>query len=233
LFRDRLLWLTKKAYPSGRAFKMPKDGDFEKLHIALAKSESRAHEDTLAVLNSLIPDNADFSEDDATDWERRLGLITSTGATLAERKAAILRKMAHPGELLPRQNYRYLQLQLQNAGFDVYVHENRFESGGSWITQNPGSTYGGFGLGQAQMGMFQLGDFQIGLYSNNIIANSIDEDVDALFQVGTNFKSTFFIGGETLGDTADVPEVRKEEFRQLILRIKPVQTVGYLFINYT
>jgi len=31
---------------------------------------------------------------------------------------------------------------------------------------------------------------------------------------------------------ADIPSVRKDEFRQLILKIKPAQTVGYLFINY-
>jgi len=42
-----------------------------------------------------------------------------------------------------------------------------------------------------------------------------------------------FVGGVTVGSFANVPLARKNEFRQLILKSKPLHAVGYLFINYT
>lgn len=45
-------------------------------------------------------------------------------------------------------------------------------------------------------------------------------------------RSTFFIHGVTFPGEADVPLSRKDEFRQLILKLKPCQTVAYLQVNY-
>jgi hypothetical protein len=64
------------------------------------------------------------------------------------------------------------------------------------------------------------------------VANHIDENLDATFTHQNNWIKTFFIGGENLGDFADVPTARKDEFRQLILRLKPTETVAYLLIDY-
>jgi hypothetical protein len=71
-----------------------------------------------------------------------------------------------------------------------------------------------------------------GIYYNNLIANRIDESLDVTFDIGSNLRATFFVGGETLGTFADVDIQRKEEFRQLILKLKPVQSIGFLLINY-
>jgi uncharacterized protein YmfQ (DUF2313 family) len=95
--KDKIITLTKQLYPTGRAFKMPVNGYFEKLHKALAVSEAQAYEDAISIKYSLLPDNNNFTADDATDWERRLGLPYSPSSTLSDRKAAILRKLQQPG----------------------------------------------------------------------------------------------------------------------------------------
>lgn len=229
---DKILKLTRQLYPRGRAFKMGENSILYRLHRALAISEAQAYGDAKSILNSILPDNDEFTADDATDWERRLGLISNPLVSLADRKLAILRKMNHPGTIKARQNWRYLQLQLQSAGFNVYVYENRFPDGmGGYITQTPQEVSGDT-FASVQHGQVQHGNTQHGRGRYNFVANYIDERVDRRFNIGTNLRSTFFIGGPYVGEYATVDKNRKEEFRQLILRIKPVQAVGILFITY-
>lgn len=232
---DTILKLTKQLYPTGRAFKMPFGGDFERLHKALAQSESRAYEDAFSILNSILPDNDLFTADDATDWERRLGLISNPAVPLVDRKLAISRKMAFPGTIKARSNYRFLQHELRAAGFDVYVYENRFDDGlGGYVTKTPAEAAGA-SYSQVQHGQVQHGNARHGVRFVNRVVNYIDESRDSLFDVGSNFRSTFFVGGPLavgLITTANIDADRKEEFRQMILRIKPVQTVGFLIVNY-
>lgn len=463
---EKIQKLTQRLMPTGRAFKGPKNGWMDTLNRALSISEARAYDDALATFNSILPDNNNFTADDATDWERRLGIVQSPGVPLADRKAAILRKYNHPGTVKPRQSRLYIEGQLRAAGFDVYVYQNRTPySGGSgasasatvaagqvtalnvvtagigylvtpnvtisggggvgatayattasngavtgfvitnpgtgytsapsvtitavtgYVTQNPmsvaglggsgagatatvgagavtgitvtsggtgylvppaviisggggtgatatatlsvvsrvinsgGSGYnylspptvvfsGGGGSGAAgyavvspsgtnvisivitnpgsgytspptisftggggsgasatavmqvdaiavtaggsgyttapaialaatngltnvQHGDIQHGDGQHGGVWDNICVNHIDEEIDLLFNVGDNLKYTFFIGGDPLGSYAYVPATRKDEFRQLILRLKPVNMAAYLFVVYT
>ena len=85
---------------------------------------------------------------------------------------------------------------------------------------------------QFQHGDGQHGDDQHGGGFSQFIANSLDQEQDANFSEGSNLRSTFFIGGATPGLFANVDSEREKEFRQLVLRVKPVQTVAYLFINY-
>lgn len=231
---DKIKALTKQLFPTGRAFKMPKDGVLQKLMDGLAESEKRAYDDAVSILNSTIPDNDQFSADDATDWERRLGLITGTGVSLADRKLAILRKYNHPGEIKAREHYLFLQKQLRDAGFDVYVHENRFPYGdGSYYTLSPTVIDPGYPVVASQYSpMYQYGQIQYGGTLGNKVANHISESLDNGFVIGNDMKHTFFVGGPYLGDYATVPLNRKDEFRQLILRTKPVETVGFLFINF-
>jgi len=225
--------LSRQLYPTGRVFKMAAGSFFEQLNKGLAQSEVRAYNDLLSVFDSLIPDNDNFSDDDATVWERRLGLITNTSVSLADRKAAIIRKMQYPGNIPARLNYRFLEKQLQDAGFNVFVHENRFPDGmGGYTTQNPLDLTGGVGAVSPQYGQFQYGQFQYGSYYGNMVVNRIEENLDKNFSIGTNLRRTFFIGGSILGDFTTVPLNRKSEFRQLILKTKATDTVGFLFINY-
>ena len=232
-FITKISSLTQQLYPTGRAFKMPKGGWLESLHNGLRISENKAYMDAMAILYSLLPDNDNFTEDDATDWERRLGLINGTGIALATRKLAIRRKIQHPGDIKARQHYLYVEGQLQAAGFDVYVHENRFYTGLGYYTRTPSELAGYGGVDEFQHGDGQHGDFQHGGGWGDMVVNSIDPARDLTFNVGANLRSTFFIGGIYPGDYAYVPANQRRQFRQLILKLKPVQTVAYLFIVYT
>lgn len=362
---SKILQLTKSLYPTGRAFKMPKSSFFEMLHQSLALSEERAYNDAHSILDSIIPDNDGFTIDDTTDWERRLGLITNPATLLVDRESAILRKMNHPGSVRPRENWKFIQEQIQLAGFDVWVFENRFftttdypllaptawtELSGVWtsktstefkksgtssginlptsyqpcvvksgnsitisfslnnigvisdcriwlanssfvqvspqlsitgsgsivngtLTPTSDASYlmisGSVGSGvyndtitldtpigtvlssipgalftktpaqfsnipllQVELGDKELGDFQLGTGVVGKIANSLDESIDNLFDLGGSLRSTFFLGAENPGDWANVPVSRKTEFRQLILKLKPTQSVGFTLINY-
>src|SRR5690606_15271833 len=96
---DKFLRLSKQLMPTGRAFRAPVFGNMEKLHLANARSEGRFYEDATSVLWSILPDNINFTADDAADWERRLGLITNLAVPLADRKLAIMRKISAPGNV--------------------------------------------------------------------------------------------------------------------------------------
>ena len=251
LIEDKFLQLTKQLYPRGRSFKLFTNSWFEKLHIGLAISEAKAYTDSVAILNSILPDNNNFTSDDATDWERRLGLVSNPLVPLEDRKLAIKRKMNHPGTIKARQHYLYIQGQLQQAGFNVYVYEN---FGGELpadfivipeIASLDEANLDEFNLGDAttvypnlfgvpNLDEFNLGEFNLDeeVYLNKIV-NNIPTEADSYFDIGQTARATFFIGGPTDGSFANVPLVRRNEFRKLILTLKPVQNVGYLLINYT
>jgi len=355
---DKILNLTKQLYSTGRAVRIFFQSILEKLHIGLGASEARAYQDAVSILDSALPDNSNFAVDDATAWEGRLGLITNNAVSLSNRILAIKRKMNHPGTIKARQNYLYVQGQLQAAGFNVYVFENvnlqfiTFLPPTSWIDEianlpfdktfiklaknasasifqsmgaaqllpltipqgttvifsfkiktigivNPGiyyvavrfwdgnpnnplsnpcdnaNSFSGltspneynetgiftmtngpgryveilcglpttpssgsveiyFSSQSIQLGDAQLGDFQLGESSqvNNLIANHIEESLDEIFNIGINLKSTFIIGGTPIGTIANIDKNRKDEFRQLVLKLKPVQEIALLFINY-
>lgn len=219
---DKFKKLTSQFFPNSRAFKMPFGGELEKLRDALAQSEKRAYEDSRSILNSTLPDNDNFDEDDCTQWERRLGLITNTAVSLDDRKAAIRRKYSHPGGIKARQHYLFLERELRNVGFDVYVHENLSRISPLSVT----------GSQLNQLGDFQLGDSQLGGIDTDLVANRIQKEQDEGFDIGPGFSNAFFIGGQVFGDYADVSSERELEFRQLILRVKPQNQIAFLLINY-
>ncbi len=223
--------LTKSLYPTGRAFKIPVGGFFEKLVDGLSQSEDRAYRDARLLLKSIIPDNDDFTEDDATSWERRLGLVSNTVVNLEDRKLAIKRKMNHPGNIKARQNYRFLERELRAAGFDVYVYENRFDDGmGGYETRSPEDILGS--ASTVQHGDFSHGTTQHGFGIIEKVVNYIEPEKDNFFDNGSSLRSTFFISSSVITTFASIDQTRKDEFRKLILSIKPVQTIGFLFVNY-
>jgi len=234
---DKIKKVIAQLYPKGRAFRFPDEGVSDKLHNVIAKHLAQVNSDAVSTLDVILPDNANFTADDATRWEERLGLIVSPSVSLAERKLAIERKMNHPGTIPARQNWEYLQDQLHAAGFtQLFVYENIFYPGP--ITKSPTDILGAFVVGLwehgvlAEMGAVEHGTATSGAVYENCVANYVDEDFDQWFDTGANLRNTFFVAGEYIDDLANVDVNRKEELRQLILKIKPTQTVGFLFINY-
>jgi uncharacterized protein YmfQ (DUF2313 family) len=231
---DQLLSLSKQLYPRGRAFSMYEGSELESLHIALGKSEERAYNDATSILNDILPDNAGFTLDDAADWERRLGLITNLAVPLAARMALIKQKMNQPGPNPAKGSYLYLQEQLNIAGFNVTVYENRFPNYPSGYTTLTPEQLTGLNIFQTlnRHGQFRHGERRHGGHYNNMVVNHIDESLDELFGFAGDWKNTFYVCGSPAGTFANVPAVQKDQFRQLILKTKQVQTVGFLLINY-
>lgn len=231
---DILAKLSRQGYPNARAFNYPYGGIWDRLHKALSVSEGRAYDDATSTLESIFPFKAGFTADDATTLEAVYGIYSSSGTDLVDRKLAILQKMAYPGTDAPRCNYTYLQAQLRAAGFDVYVYENRFLPGP--VTRTPSDILG-ITTGMAMLGTFELGEVELAeTWADagiTLCVNHIEESLDASFAIpATNYRTTFYISGSPITTFADVPLVRKDEFRQLILQLKPAQTVGILFCNY-
>lgn len=240
--------LTASLFPKGRAFRVAQNSVKEKVINAITITEDEFISAADSVLNHILPDNDEFAVYDAELWELRLGINTNPLTSLPDRKAAIIQKLNHPGNILARQSSGYIEQQLQLAGFNVYVHDNN-----PVLTINQVLSIGGnlpqlgnFQLGQAQLsdiysiypnsfsqvqlGNFQLGQVQLNQYIyTNIVANKINVEDEINFY---NKERTFFIGGLNLGEFSDVDATREDEFRQLILQLKPARTIAILLINY-
>lgn len=217
---NRLLKVTRQLFPTGRAFSMPENGVAEALNRGLIRSENEAYLFSKGILDSLLPDNDNFTEEDASIWEIRLGMVFNPNATLDDRKLAIERKLAHPGDILARQHYLYIEGQLQKAGFNVYCHE--------YVS---GSIPAGAILNTVQHGNIAFGQAQHGQRLTNIVANHSDENKDKYFTVN-DLRGAFFIGDQVYPNNANIPFIRKTEFRELILRLKPAHTPAILLIDY-
>lgn len=209
----------------------------------------RCYNDAYSIYGHILPlaNNDKFTDgtvdprdNDCNDFEQLLGLVqygvtSALTPTRLDRMAAIRTKMRYPGTDAPRQAAGYLQAQLQSAGFDVYVYENIFMPGG--VTKTVAEVLG-VPAGSASYGSFDYGEVDYGatylIYGVSIIANYIDEakDIATTSIIGDGYRGTFFISGNPITTFADVPLVRKAEFRQMILRLKPAHEKGFLIVNY-
>lgn len=221
-----LIRVKKQLFPTGRAFRVFSDSNKERILLAMSRSHADAWNDGMNILKFLLPDNDAWTSDVATEWERRLGLVTNLLTPLADRKTAIKRKMAAPGVNPSRQHYTWLEKQIQDAGFtDLYVYEN--------IPLTNPATLNAAILSQSQHGSFQHGGIQ-SHYLNNVVVNSIYNSEDISFDFGPDLTNCFFIsaGPATPGVYANVLASRETELRQLLLTIKPVHMAAVLYINY-
>jgi uncharacterized protein YmfQ (DUF2313 family) len=210
---DDILKITKQLLPSGRAWRLPDSGYFRKLLYAIGKSERRAYEFALSTLDRILPDNDNFTSSDASEWERRLNISSGYGyIPLETRKATILRKYQFPGGFLNRQNYRYIEAQLQLAGYSVTVTENYTPFATGTPTKHALTTLHST---DTRHGKADLID--------DLIANSITKG--EVFSVDT-YKGCFYIDGT-------IPANSIPAFRQLVLTLKPVNTVAILRLTYT
>jgi len=245
--REQILELTKQLYPKGRSFGFFKGSFLEAIHKGLSYVEAQAYNDALSVINnSLLPDNDGFTLEDALIWEEKLGINIGTGTTLEDRKKAILRKWNFPGEVSARQHRLFIQNQLNLAGFDVVIYENRFLN----TDTNKLESLSSESVLSFQHGEFEHGELEHGEFQAGILANYVDKERDLTFNIGSNFRSTFFIASSEFGSIdglgvttmnltstseskiAEIPQERESEFRELLLKLKPAQTVALLFVKY-
>lgn len=225
--------LIKQLLPKGRAFRFPAGGNAAQTIDAVSEVYSAALSEVKGILDTVLPDNDNFTAADASIWERRLGL-TQYSPDLTRRKQAIMRKLNFPGECLGRLSKNYIESQLRAAGFDVYVHQNKFSDGqGGWTVINPGDGSGGY----TQHGLAVHGIDTHG--SNGFPYDSrITNHVNKIYEpttpyTATQLRATFFICGSVFPNFAYVPAERERELRQLILTLKAQHTVGFLIVQYT
>lgn len=221
MINKKILQLTKQLYPKSFVWKLFNDSIFYFLHMALSRSENEILTKIKRLQNSTLPDNNEFDEFDAARWNNALA-ITNENLELDIFKMALIRKINFPGDIKTRQNYLYLQGELNKAGFNVFVHENKLAD----IPYNPaGSTCGLFLCGEQNVG-------EVGI-QYDIIANDIYFDSSFLIASNLQLRFSFFIGGENFLDRAEIPLNRKSEFINLILKLKPAQTIGLSLIDFT
>jgi uncharacterized protein YmfQ (DUF2313 family) len=234
--QNEILTLTKQLYPDGTAYATKNGGFKERLHKALNISIAGAIDDAAAVLNSQLPDNSNFTEEDATVWEKFLGIYRETPVLLSDRIKAIVRKLNYPGVVKPREARAFIEWQLQSAGFDVYVYENRFETLPGVFNALTGEEILGYSATSAVFGGIEYGELEYGseytISDVSLAARYLDERLDNLFNIN-NYRATFIVAGSTITDFATVTASRKREFRKMILSLKPLQTVGILFVKYS
>ncbi|MFO0090026.1 MAG: hypothetical protein ACK518_04420 [bacterium] len=229
---DLFFNLASQLYPTGRAFNMFKKSIMEKFHSAINVSFVRLLNDAQLTIDSCFPDNDNFDENDCALWEYRFGITTNQLLDLPTRKQAIYRRMSRGRNVPARQHILYIENQLQLAGFDVYVYENGFIEGGVLVHKRPEQILATIPPTTQHGGVTQHGiGVQHGGVNTDIIANSYLPNES--YGVGDNYLSkTFFIGGATLGATAIVPENREQEFRELVLKLKPAHLAAFIFIDF-
>jgi hypothetical protein len=215
-----ILKLKKQLLPKGRAFNVPIGGYFEKLLLGLGGKESEAYNQAIGLLNSIIPDNIFFSTEDAAYWERTLSISSSLDDSITNRMAAIYRKMTFPGNTKGRQHKYYLQGQLRAANFPVTIYE--FNDIKNRITNEYHSLDTVHSVGTRHGGM------EIPFYTG-VIANFLDPTNETPIEITlANLKNVFWIAGNTFDDYVNIPLSRIEEFRNIVLTIKPLHTVAFL-----
>ena len=69
---DKIVSLTKSLYPNGRAFGLFDGSVLSDFNYALSVKEAQVYADALSILDSTIPDNDNFNEDDASEIANEL-----------------------------------------------------------------------------------------------------------------------------------------------------------------
>ena len=224
--------LALQLYPTGRAFTFKKESVLDNTHLSFNRSFIRIINDSQLTIDSTFPDNDNFTIEDCELWEYRFGIVTNNLLTLQQRKSAIYRRMSRGRNVPARQHRNYIESQLQLAGFDVYLYENGFIESGVRVYKRPQDIIGSLPSNVQHGGVSQHGiGLQHGGSSSQIIANSYQ--ANELYSVSdTRLWATSFIGGATLGSYAVIPASREEEFRELVLKLKPAHLAFFTFINY-
>lgn len=235
MYKRLLLQATKLLYPTGKAFKLFDNNNIGKLHKALAESENRVLNDIFSTYDEVLPDNFNFTSEVASQWERRLGLTVNPNITLQQRKLAIKRKMNHPGDIPGRQNIRYIEQQIQDAGFtNLYVHKNKFNG----VARSPREILG------SRHGNSVHGGTSHGGYFGEVVIDYLEPKIDEQryfdyiwskpsgFDLEPFYRMTFFIADSNL-DFATVDANRRRELRALILKLMPANMICFLITKYS
>ena len=227
--------LTDQLYPTGRAWRFVNSSSLEKLHKAINDIFISFRDDAYSIVNTVIPDNEFFTVEDCIYWEGKLGLVSNSQLTLQLRKEIILTKLSFPKNIKARQSLNYMQKQLISYGFtEVKIYANMFQNpDGSYYYLSPQDIATNASMVVQHGGTTQHGNStQHGDSNFEVIANEITNE-DYSTGGDAYLWATFFIASPiSLYEKGAVPNIRKQEFKELILKLKPAHTVAFTLINY-
>ena len=261
-FRKSFVTALKKSLPTGDAFQGEPNTDSHKYHEATSTVFAEALDDFISVQNLTIPKvpvDEDFTIQDLMRLENAYGLLINNSVPTQDRVNSVLQKMRGAFGYEGRSSAQWLQDQLFNAGFEVYVLENKFsDGGGGYETKIPRWEFGDIFLASDEyMGNETppkeaiMGRNTLTVTSEPKIVNSIYPEEDSAFDLGDLedennplLKGTFFLTGGTGGavgvkgiadydSDASIPANRELEFRILVLANKPAHTVALQHIKLT
>lgn len=210
------------------------------------------------LLDQKHPGSKYYLFEDTENWERVYGIIPPIGATEEERTQVVLQRLSYPNGYKAKGTAGFIQLQLRNAGFDVYVHENRFPL--SYIEAQCGTSQCGIATCGGSV-LSGEGNFENRLPESGyteIVTNYLDPNEDikyldnisglgcgdfnsqcgvaecqtATYVTEKAYHNYLFISDETYPNLADVDSNRRSELRQMILKYKPAHAVVFNYINY-
>lgn len=227
--------LTRQLYPTGLAFSVSRGTNYYALHEGLSMSESKALNDAIAVLFQVLPDNDNYTTEDATAWEEKLRIpIATPGVSLADRKAAILRKIRYPGDTIARQSAQFIESELNTAGFNVKVIANKFNGEVDAIKVGTGGElYNRFNIDTQFQAGTRFQKIAVDANATGVVISQLNQaDENIKDQNRLSLRSCFIISGDPYPALANIPAAREREFRNLILTLKPAETHAFLFVNY-
>lgn len=196
---------------------------FGKLLFGLAGERVKAINSGIGILNQIIPDNEYYSADDATRAENLLGIYSEDSNTLENRKLSIYRKMQFPNNTKGRQHKSYLQHQLNQAGFNCKIYE--WDDVKNYVISTEHST------GTEHSSDTEHVSLLFPSY-DQIIANFINPNQeDEIMLTLSNVVNTFWISSADFNTPMNLPANRVTEFRNLILHIKPLYTIGLIKVT--
>lgn len=179
-----------------------------------------------------------------TSWDEQFGLQTFNGTEQAQRD-----RLSGAWKALGGQDPTYIQNTLQQAGFDVYVHEWWVPGSESAVNvkapataRNP-NTYLGTGLGYTlvnkilQSGLIKAQDGTKIMQDGNPKAMDGEAGGYSFKQyLVTSDPNTFpyylYIGASTFPVHASMPDIRRNELETLCLKICPTQNWIGMLVDY-
>lgn len=235
-----MLNLIRRLLPRSRAFRLAIGSTIERLFRGWATLPESIKDEADLLADDIRPDRTRF----LPELEHQFGL-SGTG-TEAERRRALAAAWKATGGQSPR----YLQDVLQEAGFDVYVHEWWEPPDVAPRTPRDPRDYVGPVLegrvqakadsdptqvcaradntpGQPQANAWLAGD---PLYFANLLGNPtkpppVPDDP-------ATWPYFVYVGGRFFPNHAQVPAARREEFRELLLRLFPADLWIVTLVDY-
>lgn len=237
--------MFKHLLPTGRAWSITTDKNLRKFFEALVPFIQAPKDYSDQILLDVFPATTRF----LTEWETQFGL-TNIRLTEAQRRSRLDAAWKNNGG----QSAVYIQELLRANGFDVYVHE-WWETGtepavgvnAAATPRNPltvlnpaySLTLPGVDCGEALAecgeAFAECGNGPVGLVGYPLVNKFVYDSDEVGYTVPSDsayWPYFMYVGGLNFGDVATVPALRRFEFEEILLRVRPAQLWIGVIVRY-